>query len=157
MRFSFSYVFYISVLDFVFCLLDYVTALIVMESLRIPISKIKCVLIAPYRSVSIFCKGCCRIKWLYRWKWIQSNSKLPVKIYKIYFIFGQTASYKLLYDVYMYTYVHIYTYIFIYIYIIYLYIYIYIYKYVCIYIYIYMYIYNLPLPLYHFHLFSLVL
>ena len=145
MRFSFSYVFYISVLDFVFCLLDYVTALIVMESLRIPISKIKCVLIAPYRSVSIFCKGCCRIKWLYRWKWIQSNSKLPVKIYKIYFIFGQTSSYKLLYDVYMYTYVHMYTYIFIYIYIIYLYIYIYINMYVYIYIYICIY------TIYHYH------
>ena len=137
MRFSFSYVFYISVLDFVFCLLDYVTALIVMESLRIPISKIKCVLIAPYRSVSIFCKDCCRIKWLYRWKWIQNNSKLPVKIWCgfFYFIFGQTASYKLLYDVYMYTYVHIYTYIFIYIYNIFIYIYInmYVYIYICIY------------------------
>ena len=147
MRFSFSYVFYISVLDFAFCLLDYVTALIVMESLRIPISKIKCVLIAPYRSVSIFCKGCCRIKWLYRWKWIQNNSKLPVKIWCgfFYFIFGQTSSYKLLYDVYMYTYVHMYTYIFIYIYIIYLYIYIYINMYVYIYIYICIY------TIYHYH------
>ena len=50
------------------------------------------------------------------------------------FIFGQTASWKWLYDVYFYLYIHIYIYIYIY------YIYIYIYTYI--YIYIYIYIYN---------------
>ena len=56
-----------------------------MESLRISIYKKKCILITPYRSVFNFRKDSCRIKWLYSWKRIQSNLKLPVKIWCRFF------------------------------------------------------------------------
>ena len=67
----------------------------VMESLWIPISKIKCVLITPYRSGFNFCKGMCKIKWLYSWKRIQSNSKRPVKIWCGFFWFYIWSNCKL--------------------------------------------------------------
>ena len=51
------------------------------------------------------------------------------------FIFGQTASWKWLYDVYIYIYIYRHVYI-------YMYIYVYIYTYIYIYIYTYVYIYR---------------
>ena len=42
-----------------------------------------------------FCKGSCRIKWLYSWKRIQSNSKCLVKIWYSFFRFCIWSNCKL--------------------------------------------------------------
>ena len=100
-----------------------------MQSLRTPISKIKCVLITPYGSVFNFCKDSCGINWLYSWKRIWSNSKCLVKKWCSFFRFYIWSNCKLeagndlttciyrLNDVYIYilfylTYIHYYYYYF---------------------------------------------